>query len=47
MIYEIFEQALSRSGRVLVEGRQSLRGQGHAEEREGQGVCALESKAVG
>ncbi len=47
MIYEIVEQALSRSGRVVVEGRQSLRGRGRVGERVGQGVCALGSKVGG
>lgn len=47
MIYGILEQALSRSGRVVVEGRQSLPGRVLAVEKVGQGVCALGSKEGG
>lgn len=44
MMYEIAEQTLSRSGRVVVGGRQNRRGRGRAGEKVGQGVCALGSK---
>ena len=46
-MYEIVEQALSQSGRVVVEGRQSRRGRGRAGEKVGQGVCALGLKVGG
>lgn len=47
MMYEIAEQDLSQSGRVVVEGHQSRRGRGRAGEKVGQGVCALGLKVGG